>query len=165
MKSSSSKDGGLRIEKEEKTQEEKTVNSKKVAEITGVKFLDKNGKEKNVFETGEMLDIHIDFKIYKKVGPVNFGIGLHAISGGNIIGYNTQMDDYKIDVNKKFIVLHFDNMPVLTGEYYMNVACWSDIEQEHYDYKPAYKTLKMFSLGQKKKYRGFLDVPHKWIMG
>ncbi len=151
-----------RIEEEKKKQEEERKN--KVAEITAVEFLDKNGEAKNAFETGSAIDIRIDFKVYKKVRLINFGIGIHSISGGNVIGYNTQMDDYKIDMDKNFIILHFDKMPVLTGEYYMNVACWSNIEQEHYDYKPACKTLKMFSVGQKKKYRGFLDVPHKWIM-
>ncbi|MFA6160257.1 MAG: Wzt carbohydrate-binding domain-containing protein, partial [Parcubacteria group bacterium] len=152
-----------RIEDEKKKQEEERKN--KVAEIIRVEFLDKNGEAKNTFETGSAIDIRIDFKVYKKVKLINFGIGIHSISGGNIIGYNTQMDDYRIDTDKNFIILHFDKMPVLTGEYYMNVACWSNIEQEHYDYKPACKTLKMFSVGQKKKYRGFLDVPHEWIMG
>jgi protein involved in polysaccharide export with SLBB domain len=37
----------------------------KVAEITEVQFLDKDGKSKNAFETGEMIDIKISYKINK----------------------------------------------------------------------------------------------------
>jgi len=149
-----------RIEAEKKRLEEERKN--KVVEITKVEFLDKDGKEKNVFETGESLDIKIDFNVQKEIELINFGIGLHAVTSGQVFGYNTQMDEIIVDKSKNNITLHFENLPILTGEYLMNVACWGDIEQEHYDYKPACKTLKMYSSGIKGKYRGFCDIEHKW---
>jgi ABC-type polysaccharide/polyol phosphate transport system ATPase subunit len=137
--------------------------SNKVVEIMNVELLDKDGKAKNVFETGEAMDIKIDFKINKKVEELNFGIGLHATSGGQVFGYNTQMDKIEIDRNKNTMILHFDKMPVLKGEYFMNVACFGEIEQNHYDFKPKNKILRMLSRGIKNDYRGFCDIEHKWI--
>ena len=49
-----------RQEEEKRKQEEERKN--KVAEITGVEFLDKDGKVKNVFETGEDMSIRVYFK-------------------------------------------------------------------------------------------------------
>ncbi|MDX9856117.1 MAG: ABC transporter ATP-binding protein [Parcubacteria group bacterium] len=146
-------------EKEKDAQEEK----EKVVEITKVEFLDKNGKEKDTFKTGDSLDIKISFKIDKQIKLLNFGIGLHSISGGQVFGYNTQMDKYDIRKDKEKIVLHFENFPILKGEYFVNIACWGDDEQEHYDYKPKFKILKMHSSGIKNNYRGFCDIEHKWV--
>jgi ABC-type polysaccharide/polyol phosphate transport system ATPase subunit len=152
----------LRQAEEQKHLEEERKN--KVAEITGVEFLDKDGKSKNTFETGESMDIRIDFKLNKKDVPFNVGVGLHSITGGQVFGYNTQMDNYLIDKNSKNIIIHFDTLPVLKGEYSLNVACWGDFEQNHYDYKPGCRILKIFSSGIKNNYRGFCDIKHGWIV-
>lgn len=137
----------------------------KVVEILSVEFLDSNGIMKNVFGTGEALDIKIYFKVHQKVDILNFGVGLHSDFGGQVFGYNTQMDEYKIEKQSKYITLHFDEIPILKGEYFMNVACWGTIEQNHYDYKPKCKVLKMFSSGVKNKYRGLCDIKHEWKLG
>ncbi|EKE19223.1 MAG: ABC transporter-related protein, partial [uncultured bacterium] len=149
-----------RIEDEKKKLEEDQRN--KIAEITKVEFLDKDGKSRNVFQTGDALDIRIDFKLKKNVEFLNFGVGLHSVYGGQVFGYNTQMDEIEVKNHKEFIILHFEKMPVLKGEYLMNVACWGEVEQNHYDYKPGFRTLKMFSAGIKNNYRGFCDINHEW---
>lgn len=156
----------LAIEKKRQAEEQKRLEEEqknKVAEITGVEFLDKDGKAKNVFETRETVDIKIDFELNKKDAPLNIGVGLHSVTGGQVFGYNTQMDEYTIDKNSKSITVHFDSLSVLKGEYILNVACWGNIEQNHYDYKPGFKTLKIFSTGIKNNYRGFCDIKHEWI--
>lgn len=151
-----------RIQEEKRKFEEERKN--KVAEITKVEFLDKYGKDKSVFMTGESLDIKISFDIHKEPELLNFGIGLHSVSGGQIFGYNTQMDKILIGKNNQFVILHLDTLPLLNGEYLMNVACWGEIEQEHYDYKPGCKTLKMYASGNKNNYRGFFDIKHEWFL-
>lgn len=136
--------------------------SHKIAEIIKVEFLDKNGKNKNVFETGEALDIVIKYRINKFCEKINFGVGLHGISGGQVFGYNTQMDEIKVDMTKNVISIKFESMPILKGEYYLNVACWGDIEQNRYDFKSKCNILKIFSIGIKGNYRGFCDIDHEW---
>jgi lipopolysaccharide transport system ATP-binding protein len=145
----------------EEIKQDREIKNKSV-KITGVEFFDKNGKIKNVFETGESLDIKISFKIDKDITELNFGIGLHLPFGGQIFGYNTQMDKYEIKNHKNFIILHLEKIPILKGEYIMNVACWGDIEQNHYDYKPRYKKLIVHSTGKRNNYRGCLDIDHEW---
>ncbi|HBI33712.1 MAG TPA: ABC transporter ATP-binding protein [Candidatus Moranbacteria bacterium] len=159
-----------RISDEQAEKEKKVVvfgkvdksNSNKIVEITGVEFLDKNGKDKSVFETGDELDIKIDFEIHGEIKELNFGIGLHAVSGGQIFGYNTQMDNIDVDKTKNSIVLHFNDLPILKGEYIINVGCWKDIEINPYDLKLSYKVLKIYSSGIKNSYRGFCDIKHSW---
>lgn len=162
LKGKELEDEKKRIAEEKKKLEEERKN--KVAEITRVAFLDKDGKEKNVFETGESLNIKISFDIHKELDLLNFGIGLHSVSGGQIFGYNTQMDKIIVDKNTKSVTLHLDTLPLLNGEYLMNVACWGKIEQEHYDYKPGCKTLKVYATGIKNNYRGFFDIKHDWLL-
>ena len=152
-----------RKEREEAEKKAREERKNKIAQITKVEFLDKDGKVRNVFKTGDYLDIKIDFKVFKETKKLNFGIGLHALSGGGqVFGYNTQMDKYEVKKHNNSIILHFDSMPLLKGEYLMNVACWGDSEQNHYDYKPGCKTLKMCSTGLKNSYRGFCDIKHDW---
>jgi len=146
-----------------KEEEERRKLGKKV-EITKVEFLDKDGNEKNVFKTGDAVNIRISYNVNKETDLINFGIGLHSISGGQVFGYNTQMDEFLVNKSKKVIEISFENFPVLSGEYFLNVACWGEIEQAHYDFKPKCKTLKIFSEGIKGRYRGFCDIKHEWIL-
>lgn len=137
--------------------------SQKIAYITKIQFLDKNKQDKSVFETGESMEVVIDYQINKPCQEINFGIGMHSISGGQVLGYNTQMDDFIVDLNKRRITIKFDSMPILQGSYFINIACWGEIEQAHYDFKPRCRVLKFFSKGKRGMYRGFCDVNHQWI--
>ncbi|HHX58659.1 MAG TPA: ABC transporter ATP-binding protein [Candidatus Moranbacteria bacterium] len=150
-----------KIEEEKKAKAEKERN--RFVEITKVEFLGKEGRDKKVFETGEKVSIKIKYKVIKPYKELNFGVGLHAVSGGQIFGYNTQMDDIEVQDNKTELTLAFDSLPLLEGEYFVNIACWGAVEQSHYDFKPNYATLKFFAKGRKGKYRGFVDIPHKWL--
>src|ERR1035437_508638 len=107
--------------------------NKKVAEITNVEFLDKDGNVKNVFKTGETIDIKISFRSRDSINSINIGFGLHSFVGDHILGLNTQMDNFKI--RGDHVTIHFDSFPVLTGEYYIDVVCFGDIENSYYDLK------------------------------
>ncbi len=134
----------------------------KIAEITGVEFIDKDGEVKNTFETGESMDIKIDFKMKKKDISFNVGIGLHSVMGGQVFGYNTQMDNYLISGSSKSLTIHFDSLPVLHGDYYLNIICFGNSEHEGYDLKPRYRNLSIYSVGNKNKYKGLLYIEHIW---
>lgn len=134
----------------------------KPVEILKFSLLNSRGEEKNVFQTGEAISMRIDFKINRPQKLLNFGIGFHSIFGGQIFGYNTQMDNYRFDQKSGSITLQFPSFPVLKGDYIINVGCWGEIEQNHYDYKPGYMKVTMFSAGLKNNYRGFCDFPHQW---
>lgn len=148
-------------EEKKKLDEEKRS---KIVKITRVEFIGNDGRDKKVFQTGEKLAIKIYYKVLQPCKEINFGIGMHSISGGQIFGYNTQMDDIDVQKDKTCLTLSFDSLPILQGDYFVNIACWGSIEQSHYDFKPRHATLKFFSKGTKGKYRGFFDIPHKWLV-
>lgn len=152
-------EGVKKMEKKKKIDSEK---KEKPVEISSAEFLDREGKEKDSFETGEAIDIKINYKVNKEIDILNFGVGWHAVPGGQVFGYNTQMDDFKIEKDKNSILLHFDEFPVLKGDYSVNIACWGEDEKEHFDYKPKYKTIKIHSTGKKNNYRGFCYIKHEW---
>jgi len=91
-----------RIFKEEKKNLELTENEKlkgrnkdseerknKVAEITGVKFLDKDGKEKNVFETGELINVEIISEFRTDIKNPIFGIIIRNDVKNDVFALNT----------------------------------------------------------------------------
>ena len=61
----------------------------KVAEITGVEFLDRDGKVKNVFETGEVINIVVTNKFYKEVKDPIFGVIIRNEAKKNVFALNT----------------------------------------------------------------------------
>ena len=151
-----------RIELEKAKQEEERKN--KIAEITNVEFLNKDGDKKNVFETGELIDICINFEINSQIKEKpNFAIGLHSVSGGQVFGYNTQIDKILINENDKLIILRLNNPNILKGEYFINVLCFGDVSGIKYDFKPKICYIQIFAKGKKNNYKGIIDIDHKWI--
>ncbi|MFZ2038561.1 MAG: ABC transporter ATP-binding protein [Minisyncoccia bacterium] len=162
-------DGKKRQEEERKRKEEEEIKRKeeelknRVAEITNVEFLDKDGKSKNVFETGESMDIKIHYVVYKKNISLNIGLGIHSESNGQLLGYTTQADKYHINHNSNSVTLSFDKLTLLKGEYFINVSCFRNIGETCYDFKPKYRFLKVFSTDVKNNYAGIFCIEHKWL--
>jgi len=137
--------------------------SRKIAEIKDVKFLDENGEEKNVFETGDLVNIGVNFDIHENINGFNVGIGLYGIERDErIFSYNTEMDKIKIDKKSKRINLRINCLPLLKGSYYLNVACFGDTEQTYYDIKHKFRKINVFSTGIKKNYKGLCFIDHEW---
>ncbi len=77
--------------------EEAESKSKKIAEIKKVEFLDKDGKGKNVFETGEDITARIHYYAKKKIEKPVFGVAIHTQDGIHISGPNTKTSKFAID--------------------------------------------------------------------
>ena len=90
-----------RIEGDEKNVETQNFASKKptnkVAEITKVEFLDKDGKVKNVFQTGDDIVARIYYSAKKKIEKPVFGVAIHTQDGMFISGPNTKTSKFNID--------------------------------------------------------------------
>ena len=120
--------------------------------------------KKEVFSTGDTFKILINFKLLDlKIEGVNFGVGIYSEDDTYILGYNTQMDDFSVKKDKKGeLCLEFKTLPLLRGNYYINVSCFSNEDSKHLDFKPKCKYFKVFSSGKAIKYRGFLSIDHEW---
>lgn len=109
-------------EEEKETQKEE----QKIAEITEVKFLDENEKEKRVFKTGDFLKIVMFFKFNKASIKPLFGISIINGVGNIIYGTNNYKRKSEIELVKEgdrgsaeFV---FQKIALLEGEYKVNVA-------------------------------------------
>lgn len=107
---------------------EKIRESNKVAKITQVVFLDKNGKQKNVFEGGEDLLVRVYFEQFQKNKKLNFGLSVLNQEGNYIFGVNTILD--KVDTSKYvangYFEVKYKNLNLLSNSYYVSAAIGKD---------------------------------------
>jgi len=149
-----------RIEDEKNKQDEERKN--KVAEITGVEFLDKDGKVKNVFETGEDMSVRVYFKRRdEKAGKLNFGIAMHNQEDDYIFGINTLID--KIDTGKYIDLGYFQadyrNIPIKTDSYYVKTGIFGESDREFHD---LLDRSDMFSVISKNHNQGLVELDYTW---
>lgn len=139
---------------------------RKRAEIINVELLDSEGNIREVFRTGDTLDIRISYRADFDLEYLNLAVGLHAPGIGQIFGYSTESD--KQTLHGKYeghAVLHFDNLDLLKGEYRLNVSCFKDFGGVMYDFKQGVKTIKMQSREGQQNYAGLVDISHQWRIG
>jgi len=142
-----------------KRQEEEKRN--KVAEITKVEFLDKNGNSKNVFETGENLSIKVYFKKNRPVDVLNFSIAI--FNQENHYAFGTHTFSEKIDakkcIDRGYYQVDYKDIPLRTNTYYINSAIYGKSDRTAYDFIPKSKFFKVFS---KDKNYGMMDIDYVW---
>jgi len=133
----------------------------KVAEITKVEFLDKDRKEKNVFETGENMSVRVYFKKNKNVFAINFGIALFNQENNYIFGVNTIIDkiDPKKYIEKGYYQVDYANIPLKTNTYFMRSTIFGENDKLIHDFLKKSKTFKVVS---KNKNEGLVELDYKW---
>jgi ABC-type uncharacterized transport system ATPase subunit len=147
-------------EKERREREEKDKN--KVAEITRVEFLDKDGKEKNVFAAGDDICARVHFEIYKDKKVLNFGMGFFSLEGSYILGINTVVDNIDVDKylkNKYFTVILKNNL-LNKGSYYIVAGVGSDNFIKPYAFLPKSQYFKV--MDTKSKNEGIVRLDYEW---
>ncbi len=133
----------------------------KAVVITGVEFLDKNGKPKNVFVSGDDMSIRVYFKQHKEVAELNFGLAIYNDDGNYAFGVNTFMDEVDTQKYKKngYCQVDYKNIPLRTNSYYVGFAIYGDNVHNAYDYVPRMKSFQVFS---KDKNFGMVNIGYKW---
>jgi ABC-type polysaccharide/polyol phosphate transport system ATPase subunit len=138
------------------------INQQKVAEITNVEFLDKDGKVKNVFETGEDMSVRVYFKQRnKEVNELNFGVAMHDQEGDYIFGINTIIDkiDTKKYLDRGYYQVNYLDIPIKTNSYYIKAGIFGKNDGEVYDFLHR---SEMFSIVSRNQNQGMIDVGYKW---
>jgi ABC-2 type transport system ATP-binding protein len=155
------RDERARLEGEKKKQEEEKRN--KIAEITNVEFLDKYGKSKNTFETGESVDIKIDYKLLKaKKGKVNIGLSIAREGGVSILSFTTEIDRFILDSGREHVFLSFKELPLLKGSYFINITLYGETNTEIFDFRPKLSAFNVFSFGKDAQSGGYFRLCHEW---
>ncbi len=150
-----------RIEEEKATQEEERKN--KIAEITKVEFLDKDGKEKNVFESGDDIVARIHYNAKKKIENPVFGVAIHTQDGIHISGPNTETSRYDINniYGDGFVDFVMLSIKLFSGSYQLSVSLYEKYkETTHFDYKNREYVFKIIS-NEKNQY-GIIKLEHIW---
>lgn len=130
--------------------------------IKSVKTLDSNGKDINSFVSNQSLCIQVKYEVKTKIKELNIGVSIRSESDTYILGYNTQMDDFKVVGKKGDVELCIEALPLLQGKYYVSAVCFGKDETIPFDFKPKELELEAISFGNQSKYRGMLSVAHEW---
>ncbi|MCX6762157.1 MAG: ABC transporter ATP-binding protein [Candidatus Moranbacteria bacterium] len=132
--------------REEKKKDRKTDHERenRMAEITKVEFLGEDGKEKNVFETGEDITARIYFSAKKKIEKPVFGVAIHTQDDIHISGPNTKTSKFAIDFieGNGFLDFVAPKNQFFTGTYKFTAALYNwecvtpfDFKDKAYDFK------------------------------
>lgn len=149
-------------DKAEKNKGRSEVKKNKIVKITNVELLDVDGNIKKVFKTGDSMLIKIYFEKNKPLRDINIGIGLYKDDNSYVFGYNSQMDNYKIENDDKFVILSMDSVPLLKGIYFIKCVCFGKIEEKYYDFIEKAKVFQVFPSSETSNYRGVVNIDHNW---
>jgi ABC-type polysaccharide/polyol phosphate transport system ATPase subunit len=95
-------------------------------EITGVRFLDQEGRERSWFATGEALQVEMDYVAHKRIENPVFGMAFHSAEGAWINGSNTNTSDFGVGAveGAGTITYAVDNLPLLGGTYLFSAVAY-----------------------------------------
>lgn len=123
-------------------------------------MLNEFGKKTTVLKRGEKVSLMIHYKILKEQQGYNFGMGFFTSDGINVFGTNMNIDNIfpkKLPLEGT-VMFTMDSLPLLEGEYKLNVAIVNE-NQEPLDY---YRHYSDFSVNSDNKAIGVAYVEHRW---
>ncbi len=150
----------IKQDEERKKQEEERKN--KIAEITKVEFLDKDRKEKNVFETGDNMSIRVYFNINIIKEYFSFGVGIYNKENIYITGIHSIFEkiDYKKYLEKGFFQIDFKEIELKEGTYYIKASIAGKSVPPFYDYLDKSDLFKIISIDLNKE--GLVKLKYNW---
>nr|WP_122013290.1 ABC transporter ATP-binding protein [Maliibacterium massiliense] len=148
--------------KEEQAEADASVQryGNKDVEMLDIRLMGEEGKERNVFRTGEPMIVEIDYKVNRPVEQVVMGIAIFRNDGAHCYGVNTLIDDagfYEIGQSGTMrCVVEANNL--LPGEYVLDTG-YTDESYNQVDY---YKGAKKFKMHSTIADVGITRLQHSW---
>lgn len=133
------------------------------AEIVEVKFLDAQGKECDLFTTGQMMRVKIGYRAHKTIRKPVFGVAIYTSDGIHINGPNTRTSGYDIDhiEGEGEVEFVIDHLPLLRGEYDFTAAIYDHNSIHPFDHHHRMYRFKV-ERGPIKEREGTLYIPCRW---
>jgi lipopolysaccharide transport system ATP-binding protein len=133
------------------------------AAITGVTFLNAEGKASHVLSSGQPVTVRISYRVAGRIQSPVFGIAIHRSDGVHVNGPNTRFSgcDIPYIAGQGAIDYVIENLALLEGSYDFSAAIY-DTECLHpYDYQHrAFKFL--VQRGRVKESYGLVYMPSHW---
>lgn len=134
-------------------------------EIRRASLYNEMGLEKNVFETGDTLQIRFEYYKHLPINDLAFGIAIHRSDGIHISGPNTMFDNFDVQniSQSGSITYQIPELVLLDGLYFVTVAAHSRNGIKTYDYQEHICQFRILNTGQKTHERyGVLSLKGNW---
>lgn len=128
--------------------------------ISDITTFNTDMKQKTVFSTGDSIILKIAYSVKNRIEDATFGIAIYRSDGLHCYGVNTridQLDKFAI-VEDGSCKLLLENVNLLPGEYYLDVAIESDVGIPVDYYREAHK-IELYSTFNDV---GVFRIDHKW---
>ncbi|MCA9323987.1 ABC transporter ATP-binding protein [Candidatus Saccharibacteria bacterium] len=116
----------------------------------------------NILQTGDKIQFTIDYQKHSPdVTHMNVALGIYHVEGPYVTGVDTVTDKVKTIKVKDSgrIVLGFDELNLLGGEYLVNVALFEDDREDPLHF---IRSICQFNVVDRDNRRGLVYMPHKW---
>lgn len=129
-------------------------------EITGVRLLGPDGKQRSVFTAGEAFQVEVSFRKRKPVDDVVFGLAVTNTVDVLCYGCNTHLDrkDWTEIPQEGKVVFTAPKLDLVQGTYFLDVAAHAH-DARPYDYR---KRIAQFAVRSVMIDEGIYKMPHDW---
>lgn len=134
------------------------------ARVTAIEFFDNQNQRSDVFRTGDLLKVRINYQAQRRIEKPVFGIAFYREDGIHINGPNTKTSDYYIDhiEGRGFIDYIIRSIPLLPGNYLFTAAIYDFSCLHAYDHWERCSTFKVIESEGIKERHGVFYIPSEW---
>lgn len=124
------------------------------------KSLDRDGKEKYVFELGDAICFELQYKVFKFVKDAYFGLSIFRNDGVRCYGTNSKIDNvaFKDLSEDGKVLVKFDDLTLLPGQYYIDIS----IEARSIESVDYWSGINKFEVVSTKQDIGVSFMKHEW---
>ena len=132
-------------------------------EITDVKFLDVQGRERRAFKTGEKMVVRLKYHAHIEVRQPVFGLAIYSSGGVQVNGPNTKFSDYIVESVEGTGEIDYivDMLPLLEGTYELSAVVYDQDGLHAYDHHHRMYSF-MVQRGAVKERYGMIYIPCEW---
>jgi lipopolysaccharide transport system ATP-binding protein len=142
-----------------------TLTSNKRVEITEVFLTDEHGHRRDVFECGDVAQVHILYMAHQPVINPVFEIAIRAYQGQLLGRVTTLIDDFKLGtvMEPGHLVFSFEPLIFFKGAYALSIFVRDEDSIEFYGVSVNCATLIIKGDGiSQTKASGHINYPHSW---
>lgn len=133
-------------------------------EITGVDFVDSNGRSQQRFQTGEWFCARLNYIAHQRIAQPVFGLGIHRDDGTHVNGPNTLLAGYDIPFVEGAGTIEYqvERLNLLPGAYEVSVAAYDHALQRQFDYQHRVYPFWVVATPGVREEHGTAYLPSHW---